>query len=67
MDDPIELTVRASRALGAAGLSDMVWGHASVRDPDHRGVWMKAYGWGSPLRASGWDYLVRKADIEGAR
>jgi L-fuculose-phosphate aldolase len=23
----------------------MVWGHASVRDPDGRGVWMKASGW----------------------
>ncbi|MFK0113342.1 class II aldolase/adducin family protein [Streptomyces sp. NPDC091217] len=37
---------RASHALAAAGLSDMVWGHASVRDPDGRGVWMKASGWG---------------------
>ena len=24
----------------------MVWGHASVRDPDGNGVWMKASGWG---------------------
>ncbi len=24
----------------------MVWGHASVRDPGGRGVWMKASGWG---------------------
>jgi L-fuculose-phosphate aldolase len=38
--------VRASRALAFAGLSDLVWGHASVRDPDGRGVWMKASGWG---------------------
>lgn len=30
----------------AAGQSDMVWGHASVRDPDGRGVWMKSSGWG---------------------
>lgn len=44
--DPLETAVRANRALGAAGLSDMVWGHASVRDPDGRGVWMKASGWG---------------------
>lgn len=41
-----ELVVRASRALAAAGLGDMVWGHASVRDPEGRGVWMKASGWG---------------------
>jgi ribulose-5-phosphate 4-epimerase/fuculose-1-phosphate aldolase len=36
---------QANRALGASGQSDMVWGHASVRDPDGRGVWMKAAGW----------------------
>jgi ribulose-5-phosphate 4-epimerase/fuculose-1-phosphate aldolase len=36
---------QANRALGTAGQSDMVWGHASVRDPDGRGVWMKAAGW----------------------
>jgi ribulose-5-phosphate 4-epimerase/fuculose-1-phosphate aldolase len=45
MDDPIDTVVKASAALAAAGLSDMVWGHASVRDPDSRGVWMKASGW----------------------
>nr|WP_297536885.1 class II aldolase/adducin family protein [Amycolatopsis sp.] len=32
--------------MAAAGLGDMVWGHASVRDPDGRGAWMKASGWG---------------------
>jgi L-fuculose-phosphate aldolase len=42
----VEEVVRASRALGAAGLSDMVWGHAAIRDPAGRGVWMKASGWG---------------------
>lgn len=38
--------VEASHALATAGLSDMVWGHASVRDPGGRGVWMKASGIG---------------------
>ncbi|WP_036511171.1 class II aldolase/adducin family protein [Nocardia aobensis] len=38
--------VQASAALAAAGLGDMVWGHASVRDPDGNGAWMKASGWG---------------------
>lgn len=38
--------MNASRALAVAGLSDMVWGHAAVRDPDGRGLWMKASGWG---------------------
>ncbi|WP_433566745.1 class II aldolase/adducin family protein [Nocardia sp. CA-151230] len=37
---------RASRTLAEAGLGDMVWGHASIRDPQGRGVWMKASGWG---------------------
>jgi L-fuculose-phosphate aldolase len=36
----------ASRALGAAGHGDMVWGHLAVRDPDGRGIWIKAPGWG---------------------
>lgn len=40
------LVVQASRALATAGLGDMVWGHASVRDRGGRGVWMKASGWG---------------------
>jgi ribulose-5-phosphate 4-epimerase/fuculose-1-phosphate aldolase len=43
---PRDEVVRASRALAFAGLSDMVWGHASVRDPGGRGAWMKASGWG---------------------
>jgi L-ribulose-5-phosphate 4-epimerase len=38
-------TAQANRALGAAGQSDMVWGHVSIRDPQGRGVWMKASGW----------------------
>ncbi|MFC3577506.1 class II aldolase/adducin family protein [Streptomyces yaanensis] len=46
MKNEIDETVRASRALAAAGLTDMVWGHAAVRDPDSDGVWMKASGWG---------------------
>src|SRR5580693_1492774 len=41
----IAQTAQANRALGASGQSDMVWGHASVRDPAGRGVWMKAAGW----------------------
>ena len=42
----VDLAVQASRALAAAGQADMVWGHASVRDPEGRGVWMKSSGWG---------------------
>src|ERR1700689_4532240 len=45
MERLIEETAQANRALGAAGQSDMVWGHASIRDPEGRGVWMKAAGW----------------------
>jgi ribulose-5-phosphate 4-epimerase/fuculose-1-phosphate aldolase len=44
--DVRELVSQASLALAAAGLGDMVWGHASVRDPGGHGVWMKASGWG---------------------
>jgi len=41
-----DTVVQASAALAAAGLGDLVWGHASVRDPNGDGVWMKASGWG---------------------
>lgn len=44
--EAITLAVQASLALAAAGQADMIWGHASVRDPDRRGVWMKSAGWG---------------------
>jgi ribulose-5-phosphate 4-epimerase/fuculose-1-phosphate aldolase len=44
--EAITLAATGSRALAAAGQSDMVWGHASVRDPEGRGVWMKSSGWG---------------------
>lgn len=37
---------RACQVLGAAGQGDLVWGHASRRDPEGRGTWMKAAGWG---------------------
>jgi ribulose-5-phosphate 4-epimerase/fuculose-1-phosphate aldolase len=46
MKELIADVVRAHNALGAAGQADMVWGHVSIRDPDGRGVWMKAAGWG---------------------
>lgn len=36
----------ASRALAAAGQSDLIWGHVSLRDPRGRGAWLKASGWG---------------------
>src|ERR1700733_604909 len=44
--EAITLAVQGSRALAAAGQSDMVWGHASVRDPEGRGAWLKCSGWG---------------------
>lgn len=36
----------SSRILGNAEQGDLVWGHASVRDPSGRGIWIKASGWG---------------------
>jgi len=45
-ESAIQLAVQASRALAAGGQGDMVWGHASVRDPGGRGAWMKSAGWG---------------------
>jgi L-ribulose-5-phosphate 4-epimerase len=45
-DGPLIEAVRANNALAVAGHTDMVWGHASIRDPEGRGVWMKASEWG---------------------
>jgi L-fuculose-phosphate aldolase len=45
-DAAITLAVDGCLVLAAAGQADMVWGHPSVRDPDGRGAWMKASGWG---------------------
>lgn len=46
-----EEAIREQVALGSQVLAledhgDLVWGHASVRDPERRGVWMKAGTWG---------------------
>ncbi|MDQ6934337.1 MAG: class II aldolase/adducin family protein [Actinomycetota bacterium] len=46
MTSASQLTATASQALAAAGHGDMVWGHVSVRDPEARGIWIKAPGWG---------------------
>jgi Class II Aldolase and Adducin N-terminal domain len=40
------LVATASRILAAAGQGDLIWGHASARDPDGHGVWLKPAGWG---------------------
>jgi len=40
------LVATASRILAAAGHGDLIWGHASARDPGGRGVWIKAANWG---------------------
>src|SRR5207245_11293268 len=54
----------ASRVLGVEDLGDFVLGHVSVRDPDGRGVWMKATGWGfeeiTPDRVQllGWESTI---------
>ncbi|MBM9467770.1 class II aldolase/adducin family protein [Nakamurella leprariae] len=41
-----QLVSMASRILGAADQGDFIWGHASARDPDDRGAWIKQSGWG---------------------
>ena len=39
-----ELVSLGCRVLGAADQQDLIWGHLSARDPEGRGVWMKASG-----------------------
>lgn len=41
-----ELVALASRVLGDADHGDLIWGHASARDPQGRGVWIKQSGLG---------------------
>lgn len=37
-----ELVARGCNILAANGHEDYVWGHVSARDPEGRGIWMKA-------------------------
>jgi L-ribulose-5-phosphate 4-epimerase len=41
-----ELVALGCNILGANGHDDYVWGHVSARDPDGRGIWMKAATYG---------------------
>lgn len=41
-----ELVAIGCRILGANGHDDYVWGHVSARDPEGRGIWMKASTFG---------------------
>ena len=41
-----ELVATASQILAAQGHDDLIWGHASLRDPDARGAWIKSAEWG---------------------
>lgn len=58
----------ASQVLALEDHGDLVWGHASVRDPEGQGVWMKASGWGfeeiAPKRVVlvGWDGTVLRGE-----
>jgi len=42
MSDLRELVSLGCRVLALEGQDDYIWGHVSARDPDGRGVWMKA-------------------------
>jgi len=66
--DPRAQVALGGRVLHDAGLSDLVWGHVSLRDSQGRGVWMKASGLGfeevtvADVLLVGWDGEV----VEGA-
>lgn len=65
---PRDAVAVATRALGAAGQSDLIWGHLSLRDPEGRGLWMKAAGWSfeevdaSRVLLVGWDGALLEGD-----
>ena len=46
LDDVRDLVARGCQVLGSEDQGDLVWGHLSARDPQGRGVWMKASGLG---------------------
>jgi L-ribulose-5-phosphate 4-epimerase len=46
MTDLREQVALGCRILGLEDQGDFVWGHVSARDPDGRGIWMKASTWG---------------------
>jgi L-fuculose-phosphate aldolase len=59
MDEDIRaLVATASRILAAAGHGDLIWGHASARDPGARGVWIKSARWGLEEVTAGRVHLV---------
>lgn len=66
-----ELVATASRVLASQEHDDLIWGHASARDTDDRGVWIKAAEWSlaevtsDRVHLVGWDGSV--LDGEGAR
>ncbi|MDK3255460.1 class II aldolase/adducin family protein [Blastococcus capsensis] len=45
-EDLRRLVSLGCRVLGDADQGDLIWGHVSARDPEGRGVWMKASGLG---------------------
>lgn len=68
MDDPRELVALGCRVLAHGDQGDFVWGHLSARDPQGRGVWMKAAGYGfeevtaERVVLVGWDGAVLAGD-----
>jgi L-fuculose-phosphate aldolase len=58
-----ELVATASRVLAQHGHGDLIWGHASTRDEEGRGVWIKPAGCGMDEVMSSTVHLV---DWEGA-
>jgi L-fuculose-phosphate aldolase len=69
--DVREHDATATRVLAAAGHGDLVWGHASARDPGGNGVWMKSAEWGLDEVTSRQVHLVDEdgtvRDGEGTR
>lgn len=69
-DDPRQLVSTAARILASSGHSDLIWGHASVRDAQGRGVWLKAATWGldevtvDRVHLVSWDGEVIEGDGE---
>lgn len=69
-NEPRQLVATASRILAESGHGDLIWGHASARDTEGRGVWLKAATWGldeittDRVHLVGWSGEVLQGDGE---
>jgi L-fuculose-phosphate aldolase len=68
LDTLLSQVALGCRILGAEDQGDLIWGHVSARDPEGRGAWIKASGFGFDEVRSSDIILIDRAGavLEGA-